>query len=181
MEHDSVPVQRQKQLVFWTVYTILNMMSLRLGRACPIQNYDISLPMPVAENLDVLEPWAPVCVLWTRSAIIQSKIYQYLYSPEALQQPESHRVTHAQKLAAEMKSSIMEPFEVYRPADGKLIECANTGHTGLHGINSKSPGARHCVPYHRQGQQALNSHLDIPSHSCFAGIWLYRHFHTRVY
>ncbi|CAG8151121.1 unnamed protein product [Penicillium olsonii] len=122
MEHDSVPVQRQKQLVFWTVYTILNMMSLRLGRACPIQNYDISLPMPVAENLDVLEPWAPVCVLWTRSAIIQSKIYQYLYSPEALQQPESHRVTHAQKLAAEMKSSIMEPFEAYMASTPNLPE-----------------------------------------------------------
>lgn len=119
MEHDPIPIQRKKQLLFWSVYTILNMMSLRLGRACPIQNYDISLPLP-QDPVDVPEPWGPVCVWWTKSAIIQSKIYQYLYSPEALQQPESHRVAHAHQLAAEMKSSVIEPFEVDQPPNSRI-------------------------------------------------------------
>jgi hypothetical protein len=111
MEHEPVPVQRQKQLLFWTVYTILNMMSLRLGRASPIQNYDISLPAP-DENYAVPNPWGSVCMWWTRSARIQSEVYQHLYSPEALQKPQSDRVAHAHRLAARMQSDVMEPFEV---------------------------------------------------------------------
>lgn len=114
MEQDSIPVQRQKQNLFWSVYTILNMMSLRLGRASSIQNYDISLP-PLDEDPEIPQPWGPVCMWWTKSAVIQSEVYQYLYSPEALQKPESERVAHARRLAAEMKSNVMEPFEVNSP------------------------------------------------------------------
>ncbi|KAI3112635.1 transcriptional regulator family: Fungal Specific TF [Penicillium roqueforti] len=121
MEHDPISVQRQKQHLFWSVYTILNMMSLRLGRASSIQNYDISLP-PLDESADVPYPWGPVCIWWTRSAIIQSEVYQYLYSPEALQKPESERVTHAHRLAAEMQSKVMEPFEKFMASDLKISE-----------------------------------------------------------
>ncbi|CRL30596.1 Fungal transcriptional regulatory protein, N-terminal [Penicillium camemberti] len=122
MEHDPVPVQRQKQLLFWTVYTILNMMSLRLGRASSIQNYDISLPMLEENPEEIPQPWGPVCSWWTRSAIIQSEVYQYLYSPEALQKPESERVTHAHRLAAEMQSKVMEPFEKFMSSDLKVSD-----------------------------------------------------------
>ncbi|KAJ5562944.1 transcriptional regulator family: Fungal Specific TF [Penicillium sp. DV-2018c] len=116
MEHEPVPVQRQKQLLFWGVYTILNMMSLRLGRASPVQNYDISLPPP-DENYDIPSPWATVCMWWTRSAMIQSEVYQYLYSPEALQKPQSDRIAHAHRLAARMQSDVMEPFENFMSSD----------------------------------------------------------------
>ncbi|KAJ5836935.1 transcriptional regulator family: Fungal Specific TF [Penicillium robsamsonii] len=121
MEHDPLPVQRQKQLLFWSVYTILNMMSLRLGRASPVQNYDISLPT-LDENANVAYPWGPVCMWWTKLATIQSEVYQYLYSPEALQKLESERVTHAHRLAAEMKSKVMEPFEKFMSSDLKVSE-----------------------------------------------------------
>lgn len=112
MENDPEPAQRQKQLLFWSVYTILNMMSLRLGRASPIPNYDISLPVPVKQH-GILGPWGLICDWYTKGAIIQGEVYQHLYSPEALQKPESERVTYAYKLAGRMKSEIMEPFEVY--------------------------------------------------------------------
>ncbi|KAJ5795163.1 transcriptional regulator family: Fungal Specific TF [Penicillium paradoxum] len=112
MEHDPVPVQHQKQLLFWSVYTVLNMMSLRLGRASSIQNYDISLPV-LNDNCGVPEPWGPACMLWAKSAIVQGEVYQYLYSPEALQKPESERVTQAYRLAAKMQSKVMEPFEKF--------------------------------------------------------------------
>ncbi|OQE35330.1 hypothetical protein PENCOP_c013G00872 [Penicillium coprophilum] len=121
MENDPVPVQQQKQLLFWSVYTMLNMLSLRLGRASPIQNYDISLPIP-DENSDVAYPWGHVCMWWTQFAIIQSEIYQYLYSPEALQKPESERVTHARRLAAEMQSKVMVPFEEFISSGPKISE-----------------------------------------------------------
>ncbi|OQE02169.1 hypothetical protein PENVUL_c040G05964 [Penicillium vulpinum] len=121
MEHEPISVQRQKQHLFWSVYTILNMMSLRLGRASSIQTYDIRLPI-LEENPDVPHPWGPVCIWWTRSAIIQSEVYQYLYSPEALQKPQNERVAHARRLAAEMQSKVMEPFEEFMSSDLKVSE-----------------------------------------------------------
>ncbi|KAJ5146378.1 transcriptional regulator family: Fungal Specific TF [Penicillium bovifimosum] len=124
MEHEPVPVQRQKQLLFWAIYAILNMISLRLGRASPVQDYDISLPAPDG-NYDVPSPWGSVCMWWTRSARIQSEVYQHLYSPEALQQPQSERVAHAHRLAARMQSDVMEPFEKFMSSDLKLTEMDN--------------------------------------------------------
>ncbi|KAJ5775203.1 uncharacterized protein N7511_000214 [Penicillium nucicola] len=121
MEHDTPPVQREKQRVFWSVYVVLNMMSLRLGRACSIQNYDISLPAPFLDP-DIPSPWGGVCLWWTRSAIIQSNVYRLLYSPEALQQPESDRVAHARRLAAEMEETVMEPFETFMSSGLKLAD-----------------------------------------------------------
>ncbi|KAJ5317981.1 hypothetical protein N7508_002489 [Penicillium antarcticum] len=121
MEHDSPSIQREKQNLFWSVYTILNMMTLRLGRACSIQNYDISLPAP-SLNPDIPSPWGGVCVWWTRSAIIQSNVYRLLYSPEALQQPESDRVAHAYRLAAEMQETVMEPFERFMSSGLKIAD-----------------------------------------------------------
>lgn len=139
MEHDPVPVQRQKQNLFWTIYTILNMMSLRLGRASSVQNHDISLPMLEENPADIRQPWGPVCFWWTKSAIIQSEIYEYLYSPEALQKPESERVTHAHRLAAEMQSKVMEPFEVPPPplfGTGSSEGVANVKHVEIHVVRS---------------------------------------------
>lgn len=111
MEHDGLRVQRQKQQLFWSVYVIMNNISLRLGRASAIQIHDICLPSPI-DSFDNPEPWATVCALWTQQAKIQSKTYELLYSPSALKQPESERVLHARRLAVEMQSSVIEPHEV---------------------------------------------------------------------
>lgn len=112
MEHDSLPVQRGKQSLFWTVYVIIKALSLRLGRASTLQDWDISLPMTF-DHFDNPEPWKTVCILWIKTAIVQGKIYELVYSPAALNQPESERVSHANRLASEMQSTVMEPFEVY--------------------------------------------------------------------
>lgn len=111
MEHDPPSVQKEKQCLFWSVYTILNLMSLRLGRASVIQDFDIALPSPF-ETFPCNDIWGHICALWTKQAMIQNKVYTTLYSPAALNQPESVRVSHARSLAAEMNSTIIEPFEV---------------------------------------------------------------------
>ncbi|KAJ5573733.1 transcriptional regulator family: Fungal Specific TF [Penicillium hispanicum] len=110
MEYDPPDVQQQKQTLFWSVYTILNVMSLRLGRASVIQDYDISIPSP-SDTFSRFGTWGSICALWTKQAMIQNKMYMLLYSPAALNQPESERVSHARRLAAEMHSSIIGPFE----------------------------------------------------------------------
>jgi hypothetical protein len=111
MEQDPPEVQKQKQCLFWSVYTLLNLLALRLGRASVIQDFDIGLPSPF-ETFACDDIWGKVCALWTKQAMMHNKVYTTLYSPAALNQPESVRVSHARSLAAEMNSTIMEPFEV---------------------------------------------------------------------
>lgn len=60
----------------------------------------------------VVEPWKTIYPLWMRLAKIQGKVYELLYSPAALAQPEGDRVAHARQLAEEMQLAVMDPFKV---------------------------------------------------------------------
>lgn len=111
MEHDPPELQHRKQDIFWSVYTIVNFMSLRLGRASVIQACDVDIPSPF-ECFPNMGVWSMVCALWARQAVIQNNIYINLYSPAALNQPESERVMHARQLAVEMQRDVLEPFDV---------------------------------------------------------------------
>lgn len=119
MEKDPLSAQRRKQGLFWSAYTILNMMSLRLGRASVVQDYDIAIPSPFETFADN-GTWGTVCALWTKQAMIQNKVYALLYSPAALNQSERERVSHARQLAAELQSTVFEPFEVCCPSPAIL-------------------------------------------------------------
>ncbi|GLA32115.1 hypothetical protein AnigIFM63604_009601 [Aspergillus niger] len=80
-------------ILFWTVYVLDKAVSLRLGRASTIQDYDVTSLL----NIDMAgldEPYG--------------KIYVF---PAALARPESERAAHARQLASEVQQEIMEPFE----------------------------------------------------------------------
>lgn len=111
MDHDSPSIQQAKTGLFWSIYCLDKALSLRLGRSSSIQDYDISLP-PVLDTTGVAEPWKTLYPLWMRLAGIQGKVYELLYSPAALAQPEEDRVSHALQLASEMKVTVMDPFNV---------------------------------------------------------------------
>ncbi|KAJ6130313.1 hypothetical protein N7512_003093 [Penicillium capsulatum] len=110
MEHDPPSLRDQKQVLFWTLYTIINLISLRLGRASVIQDCEIGIPLP-EEVFGKRGTWGLICIIWAKQAMIQNQVYAHLYSPAALNQPESERVSHARRLAGEMVSKIIEPFE----------------------------------------------------------------------
>lgn len=76
-----------------------------------VQDYDITIPSPL-DSMICVEPWGPVFGLWNKQAAIQSQIYTLLYSPAALNRPVRERVSNARHLAAEMHSSVIEPFNV---------------------------------------------------------------------
>lgn len=114
MEHDIPSTQQDKMGLFWSIYCLDKALSLRLGRSSSIQDYDISLPMNF-EASKVVQPWKTIHKLWIRLAMIQGKVYEYLYSPAALAQPEEDRVSHARQLAEEMQCTVMDPFKVPFP------------------------------------------------------------------
>ncbi|KAJ5461438.1 uncharacterized protein N7458_002990 [Penicillium daleae] len=121
MEHDPLELQHRKQDIFWSVYTIMNLMSLRLGRASVVQACDVDIPSPF-ECFPNMGVWSMVCSLWARQAVIQNDIYTNLYSPAALNQPESERAMHARRLAVEMKRDVLEPFDRILTADLNMSE-----------------------------------------------------------
>lgn len=112
MEHDSPSIQQAKAGLFWSIYCLDKALSLRLGRASSIQDYDISLSMDFDAGY-VVEPWITIYPLWMRLARIQGKVYELLYSPAALAQPEDDRVSHARQLASDMQLTVMDPFKVF--------------------------------------------------------------------
>ena len=111
MEHDSPSVQQAKASLFWSIYCLDKALSLRLGRSSSIQDYDISLSTDFDGGY-VVEPWITIYPLWMRLARIQGKVYELLYSPAALSQPEDDRVSHARQLASDMQLTVMDPFKV---------------------------------------------------------------------
>lgn len=112
MEHDNENVRQDKFALFWTVYCIDKSLSLRLGRAATIQDYDVSVPM-VMNISGVTEPWKTIYHLWIHYARAQGRVYEKLYSQMALNQPEEHRASQARKLASELQWIVMKPHKVW--------------------------------------------------------------------
>ncbi|KAF7163269.1 hypothetical protein CNMCM5623_008290 [Aspergillus felis] len=107
--------------LFLCVYCLDKALSLRLGRASSIQDYDITIPEDLgAHNVD--EPWRTVYHLWVKTAEIQGKVYEQLYSPAALSGPERERVLCARQLASEMEVVVMEPFKKLEMWSGPVSE-----------------------------------------------------------
>lgn len=109
--------------LFLCVYCLDKSLSLRLGRASSIQDFDIIITIP--EDLGgtrVDEPWRTMYHLWVKTAEIQGKVYEQLYSPAALSRPERERVFCARQLASEMEVAVMEPFKELERSSRPLSE-----------------------------------------------------------
>lgn len=87
-----------EQLLFWCVYAIDKSLSLRLGRAALIPDWDITTPIPTFENSDSKPLMASISV-WIAIARCQGNIYEMLYSPESQAQPSHVRKLRVKELA----------------------------------------------------------------------------------
>ncbi|KAH1425351.1 hypothetical protein KXX57_007454 [Aspergillus fumigatus] len=97
--------------------------SSSMRRASSIQDFDIIITIP--EDLGgtrVDEPWRTMYHLWVKTAEIQGKVYEQLYSPAALSRPERERVFCARQLASEMEVAVMEPFKELERSSRPLSE-----------------------------------------------------------
>ena len=84
------------------MYIVDKSLSLRLGRSSTIQDYDVTVPYP-----DTDDPgWTGLTscfVLWVMAAKIQGQIYEMLYCPEAMTQPEEVRKARVEILAKRLE------------------------------------------------------------------------------
>lgn len=102
MKNDSEDLQRQKKVIFWMFYIIDKNLSLRLGQASLIQDYDIDLPLPREDQSGSLASLSRIS-LWVDAARVMGLVYQQLYSPGALKQTDAARFQAVQQLLQEVE------------------------------------------------------------------------------
>lgn len=98
---------RYAEFLFWTAYYVDKSLSLRLGRASTIQDWDITTTPPCPPS-DDQEPVLAFYVLWTKTARCQGNIYEMLYSPASLTQPAEVRQSRVNLLASDLHEIAQE-------------------------------------------------------------------------
>lgn len=96
--------KRRRIRLFWFIVMSDKCLSLRLGRPSNIRNCDLAVSR-LTEARGVAEPSImPSLLKWVDWALLQGNIYDDLFSPGAMLQPESIRVARARTLATELQT-----------------------------------------------------------------------------
>ncbi|KAI0522098.1 hypothetical protein F5B22DRAFT_660463 [Xylaria bambusicola] len=126
MKDDMPQTKADKSLLFWCTYMLDKALSLRLGRASILQDYDISLPH-VTPDAKAAYPGKEVMTLWIQHARVLGRIYERLYSPGALRQPDTVRIEQVNLLAAEQQRlmastvSLLREFETAVDGEARMF------------------------------------------------------------
>lgn len=95
-------VSKYMQFLFWSVYYVDKTLSLRLGRASTIPDWEISVDLPAPPSADQ-EPILAYFVLWIKLARCQGNIYEMLYSPGSMMQPDAIRQSRVDLLRRDLE------------------------------------------------------------------------------
>ena len=93
----SLDEAERKQFLFWVAYVLDKSLSLRLGRSSTVQDYDVTVPDARITGLDTSST-AAFFGLWVIASRLQGQIYELLYCPDAIAQPELTRRSRVQLL-----------------------------------------------------------------------------------
>jgi len=102
MTDDSAEDRNRKIMIFWNVYMTDKMISLRLGHASAIQDFEVALPRPEpSESLPA--SFVHLLSYWIELGRIQGQIGEKLYSPAALTLSNDIRANRARQLAQQLQ------------------------------------------------------------------------------
>lgn len=117
--HSNVPLRaetadakRQKTRLFWSIYATEKMLALRLGRSSTIRENDITVPRVGHESSPyaLLNEMSPI---WIAVSDLQGRVYDEIFSPGSLAQPEDVRTARAIALANEAKRLLHAQEEIH--------------------------------------------------------------------
>ena len=106
-------------MLFWFVYIIDKTISLRLGHASAIQDFEVVLPKPQPSET-FSASLVHLMTFWIDVSRVQGQIAEQLYSPAALTQTSSVRANRAESLAQELR----EAYEVRVKVRRICYDCA---------------------------------------------------------
>ncbi|EUC47715.1 hypothetical protein COCMIDRAFT_89316 [Bipolaris oryzae ATCC 44560] len=106
MKNDSEKERRRKMNLFWMIYFFDKELSLRLGRASIIQDWDVSLPFLATSDAlnngfeeNVMLPY------WVKVAKVQGQTYESLFSAAAFLNTQTERQQIAMSLVRAMEQA----------------------------------------------------------------------------
>ncbi|KZL75901.1 fungal specific transcription factor [Colletotrichum tofieldiae] len=105
MARESPETKNGKMKLFWLIYVIEKGLSLRLGRSSTIRDSDVTVPRPKI-NIWMDPEMACLFPRSTDFAMLQGLVYDQIYSPAALIQPQENRYT--EKLAEAIGKQLYE-------------------------------------------------------------------------
>jgi hypothetical protein len=109
---DDAKERRERSWVFWAIYTLDKGLSLRLGRAPNLQDYDLSLAIPEIDWNSDMVVFECFKKFWALTASVQGRIYEHLYSPTAMSSTPEERAQKALRLGEEMESVMYQYSQV---------------------------------------------------------------------
>lgn len=102
MSSEVAEERQYKTRLFWAMYCLEKSITLRLGRCSTIRDNDITIPPPVVEQRTSPD-WFNSLPEGIELSRLFSKVFDDLYSPNALLQPVPVRRSRAKALAAKME------------------------------------------------------------------------------
>lgn len=109
MKHETKQEQRSKMYIFWTICMFEKQLSLRLGRASRIQDWDVSLPLLAMREVSPNGFEGNVMLIyWVKVAKVSGQIYEKLFSPAAFRKPFEERSRTAAALIKAMNQAWSE-------------------------------------------------------------------------
>ncbi|KAH8721715.1 fungal-specific transcription factor domain-containing protein [Ilyonectria robusta] len=194
MEHlPPVDAERCRRL-FWRIYIFDKSLSLRLGRAPLIQDYDVDVKQWIASKETGSLPWEQIFASFVEFARIQAQVYERLYSPSSNKLDTAQRQTLIDDLSTQLStwysgwqqidSTNAHCKEVFE----RLLEPTEVSYysvlTILHRGATLSNSAQDIVPAcFEAAQQGLRAHLTRWPRAISAGmtamsyygIWIFLH------
>jgi len=122
MSRDSVEEQNSKIYIFWMIYMFDKTISLRLGCASAIQDWDITLPfIPTGEQHTSAPNGNHMLSYWVKVARVQGQIYEKLFCPAAFLRSSDERTS----IAIELANSMNEAW--FQRGEAATIDYASLG------------------------------------------------------
>lgn len=92
-----------KRRIFWCIYVFDKTMSLLLGRASYIPDFDIDVQYPVSNSDPAIRPWDDAFNYTIKLSELEGQVYNKLYSASALNASSSERMKRIQDLESDME------------------------------------------------------------------------------
>ncbi|KAJ6280605.1 fungal-specific transcription factor domain-containing protein [Bipolaris maydis] len=106
MKNDPEEEQRRKMHLFWMIYYFDKQLSLRLGRASIIQDWDVSLPfLATSDASHNGSEGNKMLPYWVKVAKVQGKTYESLFSAAAFLNTQTERYQTAVSLVRAMEQA----------------------------------------------------------------------------
>jgi len=174
------PETNRVRQLFWRIYIFDKNLSLRLGRAPIIQDYDVDLKYCSPPKLPGKVPWDAATVALIEFSRIQAHVYETLYSPASGRLSVEDRLDLANELSRKLsrwlggwrsidgsKADRHDAFEMtFGPTEVTYYSVLTLVHRGAASCNSALSVSLACF---QAAQQGLRAHLDYYPRCVSAG------------